>query len=162
MASSAPKAVQLSVRVPTKALGMSFISLIVKPLAYLGLPSYLLHRLSKSSPRTRYYICNVLYVCCLGFCSFLGFSAAFPLYLLGRRYDVNFIVARTFYAIFSRLSGLRIIVEGEEHLQTRPCVFVVNHQSMIDVLCLGRCVASPTYLLHGLISRTVCSRREPK
>jgi len=56
---------------------------------------------------------------------------------MGRRYDVNYVVARTFYAIFSRLAGLRIVVEGEEHLQTRPCVFIGNHQSMVDILCLG-------------------------
>jgi len=123
--------------VPTKTLSMSFISLIVKPLAYLGLPSYLLLRLSKSSPLTRYYICNFLYICSISFCSSLGFSSAIPLSLMGRRYDVNYVVARTFYAIFSRLAGLRIVVEGEEHLQTRPCVFIGNHQSMVDILCLG-------------------------
>ena len=147
--SSVPKLALLSV--PTKALSMSFISLIVKPLAYLGLPSYLLHRLSKSSPLTRFYICNFLYLCSISFCSSLGFLSAIPLSLMGRRYDVNYVVARSFYAIFNRLSGLRIVVEGEEHLQTRPCILIGNHQSMIDVFCLGRCVASPIHLLHGLI-----------
>lgn len=122
---------------------MSFLSLILKPLAYLGLPAYLLHRFSRTSPLLRYHLHNILYVCSLSFCSTLGFCVAFPLSLVGRRYDVNYVVARTFYAIFSRLVGIEIIVEGQEHLNTRPCVFVGNHQSMLDVLCLGRCVTSP-------------------
>ncbi|KAI9513304.1 hypothetical protein F5148DRAFT_991225 [Russula earlei] len=116
---------------------MSFVSLIVKPLAYLGLPAYLIHRLSQTSPLVRYYVRVISYVCSLGFCSAVGFCAALPLSLVGRRYDVNFVVARTFYAIFSRLSGIQVVVDGEEHLQVRPCVFLGNHQTMLDVLYLG-------------------------
>lgn len=136
--SSVPKEALL--RVATKPHRMSLLSLILKPLAYLGLPAYILHRLSRTSPLIRYHIHNILFVCSLSFCSTLGFSVALPLSLVGRRYDVNYVVARTFYAIFGRLVGLKIIVEGEEYLQTRPCVFVGNHQTMLDVLCLGRCV----------------------
>ncbi len=122
---------------------MSFSALILKPLAYLGPPIYLLHRLSLTSPLISYYIRNILYICSVGFCSTVGFCAAAPLTLLGRRFDVNYIVARTFYATFSRLSGLQVVVEGEEHLKTCPCVLVGNHQSMLDLLYLGRYVASP-------------------
>jgi lysophosphatidate acyltransferase len=126
-----------------QAPSMLFSALILKPLAYFGLPVYVLHRLSQTSPLVRYYIRNILYICSVGLCSTVGFCAAVPLTLLGRRYDVNYIVARTFYATFGRLSGLRVVVEGEEHLNTRPCVLVGNHQSMLDLLYLGRCAASP-------------------
>lgn len=35
-------------------------------------------------------------------------------------------------------TGVRFeIVEGEEHLSTRPCVLIGNHQSELDVLLLG-------------------------
>ena len=156
MLCSAPKTALLSVL--TRPHNMSLIALILKPVAYFGLPAYLLHRLSQTSPLARYYIRNILYFCSLSFCSTLGFCTALPLSLIGRRYDVNYVVARTFYAIFSRLSGLRIVVEGEEHLQMRPCVFVGNHQSMLDVFCLGRCVVFPVCLLPILIVRIVCSR----
>jgi lysophosphatidate acyltransferase len=122
---------------------MLFSTLILKPLAYFGLPVYLLHRLSQTSPRIRYYIRNILYVCSVGFCSIVGFCAAVPLTLLGRRYDLNYIVARTFYATFGGLSGLRIVVEGEEHLKTQPCVLAGNHQSMLDLLYMGRYAAGP-------------------
>jgi hypothetical protein len=160
MASFVPKVAQLSL--PTKALSMSFVSLIVKPLAYLGLPSYLLHRLSWSSPHIRYHTCNILFACSVGICSSLAVCAAFPLYLLGRRYDVNYFFVHTFCYIFSKLIGIRVVVEGEEHLQRRPCVLLGNHQTMLDLFFSGRCVASPIYLLHGLISWTVRSPWEPE
>jgi lysophosphatidate acyltransferase len=121
---------------------MSFSTLILKPLAYFGLPVYILHRLSQTSPLIRYYIRNILFICSVGFSSTVAFCAAVPLTLLGRRYDVNYIAARTFYATFGSLSGLRVLVEGEEHLKTRPCVLVGNHQSMLDLLYIGRCAAS--------------------
>jgi len=141
MASSAPKAALLIV--PRNPHTMYIVSLILKPLAYFGLPAYLIHRLSQTSPLVRYYVRSIFYVCSLGFYSTLGFCAALPLSLMGRRYDVNYVVARTFYAIFSRLSGIKIVVEGEEHLQMRPCVFIGNHQ---------------TSQLSDLIVRVACSQ----
>ncbi|KAH9980010.1 hypothetical protein BGW80DRAFT_1220903 [Lactifluus volemus] len=126
---------------------MSFVLLIVKALAYVGLPFYLLYRTSQSSPLTRYYLFNTLYLSTVGFCSSVAFCSALPLYLLGRRYDVNFVFARTFYPIFSRLSGLRIVVEGKEHLQVRPCVFIGNHQSMMDVFPVAALIPRGTRVM---------------
>src|SRR5712691_9709928 len=140
MLCSVPKTALLSVS--TRPHNMSLITLILKPVAYFGLPAYLLHRLSQTSPLARYYIRSIFYFCSITFCSTLGFCSSFPLSLVGRRYDVNYVVARTFYALFSRLSGIQIVVEGEEHLQMRPCVLVGNHQSMLYVHVLGRCVVS--------------------
>src|SRR5712671_3984478 len=100
MASSAPKAALLIVpRNPHHS--MYIVSLILKPLAYVGLPAYLIHRLSQTSPLVRYYVRTIFYVCSLGLCSTLGFCTALPLSFIGRRYDVNYVVARTFYALFS-------------------------------------------------------------
>src|SRR5579863_10072206 len=141
MPSSAPKVAPLSVL--TKPQNMSFIALILKPVAYLGLPAYFLHRLSQTSPLARYYVRTALYILSLSFCSTVGFCTALPLSLLGRRHDVNYVVARTFYAIFSRLSDIHIVVDDEENLQMGPCVFVGNHQSMLDVHFLGRCASVP-------------------
>jgi putative phosphoserine phosphatase/1-acylglycerol-3-phosphate O-acyltransferase len=36
-----------------------------------------------------------------------------------------------------RCAGLRVRVTGSEHLRARPAVFVVNHQSQIDVIVAG-------------------------
>ena len=119
---------------------MSVLSLLIRPIAYLGLPAYLLHRLSASSPVARYYVRLSLYISTLGLVSAWGAIASVAMSLAGRRYDVNYVVARTFYAIASRVMGIKISVEGAEHLETRPAVFVGNHQSMLDILYLGRYV----------------------
>lgn len=47
-------------------------------------------------------------------------------------------VARAFHYTMALTTGVRFeIVEGEEYLQTRPCVLIGNHQSELDVLLLG-------------------------
>jgi HAD superfamily hydrolase (TIGR01490 family) len=38
----------------------------------------------------------------------------------------------------SMLAGLRLDVRGAEHLETRPAVFLFNHQSQLDVLILAK------------------------
>lgn len=61
--------------------------------------------------------------------------------LIGRRFDINWVVARSFYAVVSRALDIRFEVEGEEHLQRNGAsVLMGNHQSMLDILYLGRYV----------------------
>ncbi|CCM01751.1 uncharacterized protein FIBRA_03817 [Fibroporia radiculosa] len=116
----------------------SLLSGLVKPLAYVSLPVFALHTLSQSSPIARYYVRLTLYLSTLGVCSAWGVVCAVGMSLVGRRLDTFFVVARSFYALASRALDIRLVVEGEEHLQTRPAVLVGNHQSMLDILYLGR------------------------
>ena len=58
--------------------------------------------------------------------------------LVGRRFDTNYIVARTFHAIIGKTLDLRVELEGEEILDTRPGILMLNHQSMLDILVVGR------------------------
>lgn len=118
----------------------SLLSGIVKPLAYASIPVFVLHTLAQSSPIARYYVRLAVYISTLGVCSAWGMICAVGMSLIGRKLDVFFVVGRSFYALASRTIGIKLIVEGEEHLQTRPAVFVGNHQSMLDILYLGRCV----------------------
>jgi len=58
--------------------------------------------------------------------------------LMGRRNDVNYVVARTFYLIAGRLLDVKIEVEGEEHIRNvGSAVYIGNHQSMLDLFFLG-------------------------
>lgn len=57
--------------------------------------------------------------------------------LVGRKYDVNYVVARTFYAVAGKALGISIVIEGEEYLNTKPAVLMQNHQSMLDILFVG-------------------------
>ena len=58
--------------------------------------------------------------------------------LIGRPTDVNNVVAWIFYILAGRALDIKVEVEGEENMNTRPAVFMVNHQSILDVLVIGR------------------------
>lgn len=117
---------------------MSFLALLIKPLAYISVPVIVLRTIASASPVGRYYAQLTIYLGTLAVVSTWGVFVAVGMTLVGRRHDVNYVVARSFYAIASRVLDIRVEVEGEEHLQTCPVVMVGNHQSMLDILYLGR------------------------
>ncbi|KAH9899552.1 1-acylglycerol-3-phosphate O [Cubamyces lactineus] len=117
---------------------MSVLAAIVKPLAYISLPVFALHTLANANPLARYYVRIGIYLSVLGVSSIWGVICSIGMGLIGRRFDVFYVVARSFYHLASRAVGIRLIVEGEEYLETRPSVLVGNHQSMLDILYLGR------------------------
>lgn len=116
---------------------MSVFSLI-KPLAYISVPVFVLHTLSNASPIARYYVRLGLYLSTLGVCSIWGAIVAVGMNVIGERFNTNWVVARSFYALTSRMFDIKLVVEGEEYLDTRPSILVGNHQSMLDILYLGR------------------------
>lgn len=123
-----------------EASTMSVLASIIKPLVYVSLPVFALKTFADSNPFARYYVRVGLYLSTLGVCSIWGVICSITMGIAGRRFDVFYVIARSFYFIASRVIGIRLIVEGEEHLDTRPAVLVGNHQSMLDILYLGRCV----------------------
>lgn len=116
---------------------MSVLS-VIKPLAYLSLPVFALHTLSNVSPVARYYVRLGVYLSTLGIASMWGILVALGMNIVGETYNVNYVVARSFYNMVNRALGIKVVVEGEEHLDTRPAVLVGNHQSMLDIIYLGR------------------------
>ncbi|KAH9442997.1 hypothetical protein MJO28_014329 [Puccinia striiformis f. sp. tritici] len=109
--------------------------------------SFLLAPLLISSPfstRSRYYLRMVAYVVGLAIGSLTGVIAGLivPIVRPSWRKNIQWLVARTFYNLVGPVIGWEFIVEGEEYLD--PCyrgeshVLVGNHQSMIDILYLGR------------------------
>lgn len=125
---------------------MSFLALVVKPLAYISLPVLLFRSIANTSPVGRYYWRVGLFLGSLAVVSTWGIVVAVGMTLVGRRHDVNYVVARTFYALVSHVLELEVEVEGEEYLQTRPAVMVGNHQSMLDILWLAR--SAPSVVFH--------------
>lgn len=117
---------------------MCILACIVKPLAYISLPLIVFRSIASSSPTGRYYWRLTVFLGSLVVASTWGVVVAVGMTLVGHRNDVNFVVARTFYAVASYALDITVEVEGEEHLQTRPAVMVGNHQSMLDILYLGR------------------------
>jgi lysophosphatidate acyltransferase len=111
---------------------------LIKSLAYISLPVFALHTLSNASPIARYYVRATIYLSLLGVSSIWGGIVAVSFNVVGERYNTNWLVARTFYFFTSRILGITIDVEGSEYLETRPSVLIGNHQSMLDILYLGR------------------------
>ncbi|KAJ7129175.1 1-acylglycerol-3-phosphate O-acyltransferase [Mycena epipterygia] len=128
---------------------MAALLSLLKTVAYASLPLIAL----QSSPRGRYYTRTIAYVGAVGFVATLGSLYAVGLSLVGRRFDVNYVVARTFYAFAGTILGFRIEVEGEEWLQdsndggARPAVIMVNHQSMLDLIPVGRLMPRRTSIM---------------
>lgn len=76
---------------------------------------------------------------------------AASLALVGRQYDVNWVVARSFYLVVRPLLGLEVVVEMEGDTgeagaiaaakllaEEKPAVLMMNHQSMLDMLLIGK------------------------
>lgn len=134
---------------------MSFLASVVKPLAYISLPVLLFRSIANTSPVGRYYWRASIFLGSLVVVSTWGIVVAVGMTLIGRRHDVNYVVARTFYNLVSRVLEIKVEVEGEEYLQTRPAVMVGNHQSMLDILYLGRSAFS--YSLSWFVLNSVRS-----
>jgi lysophosphatidate acyltransferase len=122
---------------------MSFYStmaLISKLVSYTaGVSFLLLALLSPRSRKARCYLNTILYMGSMGFCSVFGIVISIILsFVPGQRLNINYYVARTFYALAGSLTGIRFKLEGYEHFaQNQPAVLVGNHQSSMDILYLG-------------------------
>ena len=122
----------------TRLPRMWIVTALFKPLAYVSVPYLLLKYATDSNPTARYYFRVVVYYSALGFCSVWGMIVAAGMSLAGHRFDINWVVARSFYTLAGKLLDIKFVVEGEEHLDTRPAILVGNHQSVLDILFLGR------------------------
>lgn len=120
---------------------MSFLVSLFKPLAYLSIPVLFLRSLSNSSPIARYYIRALAYAGTLASVGTGCIFAAIGYSFMGSKYDVNNFVAKVFYTTVSWVFNIRVEVEGEEYLNNRPAILMANHQSMLDVIVIGRYVS---------------------
>jgi len=116
---------------------MSFLVSIFKPLAYISLPIILVRSIAASSPVGRYYTRMVVFVGALVTVTSCGILVAAGMSLIGRSTDANSVISKLFYALVGRAFDIKVEVEGEQHLNTRPAVFMVNHQSILDTLVVG-------------------------
>ncbi|RAL02302.1 1-acylglycerol-3-phosphate O-acyltransferase SLC1 [Aspergillus ibericus CBS 121593] len=71
-------------------------------------------------------------------CATYGVVASIVLRLAGYGRISQWATARSFKWVMRYTTGVRFnVIEGAEHLTTRPAVFIGNHQSELDVLMLG-------------------------
>ncbi|KAJ2611723.1 1-acylglycerol-3-phosphate O-acyltransferase [Coemansia sp. RSA 1365] len=100
------------------------------------------------SRKIGYYRRMIHFALCALVASSSGILAAPAMWLCGKRASVNWVVARTFYYTTRIVLGISVEIEGEEILQrASPCVLAGNHQSMFDVIMLGRVFPKQTVML---------------
>ncbi|PVU96476.1 hypothetical protein BB561_001150 [Smittium simulii] len=58
-------------------------------------------------------------------------------FFIGKRASLNWFTGRVFYNVSSLLLEYSVEIEGMEHLDKQPYVFIGNHQSMLDLVWLG-------------------------
>lgn len=112
--------------------------MLIEGVLLVGATAAVANYASTKSPAASYYAHLTIYFICLLICSAWGILATPFMLLIGRGYDIQWLVARSFYELTSRWLGITMTVEGWEHLETRPAIFIGNHQSMLDILLLGR------------------------
>lgn len=80
----------------------------------------------------QYTLGMAVYGTLLAITSIIATIEAIILAICGKRFNVDFYVARTFYYLCSPIIGWHIEMEGEEHLwnlaTTGPAVILGNHQ----------------------------------
>ncbi|KAJ3129468.1 1-acylglycerol-3-phosphate O-acyltransferase [Nowakowskiella sp. JEL0407] len=80
--------------------------------------------------------------------STFGILTGIILYPLGLGYHVNIYTGRFYAMLVSKFLGIEYRIEGWEHLDSRrPCVFVANHQSSLDVASIGSCFPKNTVIM---------------
>jgi lysophosphatidate acyltransferase len=115
---------------------MAFLLLaIIKPLAYISLPILILRSIS---PKARYYINVGIYLGTMAVASSCGATLGLLMFAVRLKFDLNAFIARAFYTLAGRVLAIQVTIENPEYLDTRPAVLMANHQSMLDVLVLGK------------------------
>ena len=116
------------------------MSFIMKSMVYVSISLFIVQQIAvqQTPSPLRYYARLIVYTSTLATVASYSFVAALVMTLLGRPCDTNHLGTHLFYSIVNILLGLKVEIEGEEYLETKPAVYMSNHQSMVDVLILGR------------------------
>ncbi|KAJ7690123.1 1-acyl-sn-glycerol-3-phosphate-acyltransferase [Mycena rosella] len=95
----------------------------------------------------RYLVRTGVYFIILSLGGVAGTSVSLALAVAGRRFEAGPLVTRTFHHFVGWLLGLRVELEGAEHLATQPAVLMLNHQSALDVWLLGGFIHTRTSVM---------------
>lgn len=105
---------------------------------YLGLTTSLFTLSFFGSSTSSFYARLLASYLALTLCAFYGVLASILLRLVGLQHSAQWATARAFKYTMALLIGVRFeILSGRKYLETRPAVFVGNHQTALDVLLLG-------------------------
>ncbi|KAF7330229.1 1-acyl-sn-glycerol-3-phosphate acyltransferase [Mycena venus] len=86
----------------------------------------------------RYCLRTGFYLVTLAFWGIASTPLSCAFAVLGRRFEAGSLVTRLFSRFVGWALDLRVEFDGAEHLTTQPAVFMLNHQSALDIWLLGR------------------------
>lgn len=84
---------------------------------------------SRLRGKTRFYTKLVISTTALFICLSYGLILSLSKKLMGRNDTSMWSTCRLYAGIVSKVTGIRIVIDGVEQLQTKPAVFVMNHQT---------------------------------
>ena len=117
---------------------MSFFSYLASGVSSFVVLTLSLFALGQKVPRAAFVARCLASYASLLLCATYGVIASIVLRLVGYGRVSQWATARSFKWVMRLTTGVQFdIVEGKEHLTTRPAVFIGNHQSELDVLMLG-------------------------
>jgi lysophosphatidate acyltransferase len=116
------------------------MSFYLKTAAIASAPIVFVRVMSGKSTSLTYYVRLTLYLTSLATVATCAAFVALTMSLVGKKHDVNWVISKAFYGVTSMLLDVHVEIEGEEHLETKPAVVMMNHQSMLDILFFGKCV----------------------
>ncbi|KAJ1926254.1 1-acylglycerol-3-phosphate O-acyltransferase [Tieghemiomyces parasiticus] len=94
---------------------------------------------SRLSSHVNFFTRQIIYIAILVVACVSGICSSFLLVPLGRRVAINYVVARSFKHLARVFLGVRTEIIGAENFPNmdQPCVYVLNHQSSLDLIALG-------------------------
>lgn len=117
---------------------MSVLSYIASGISSFVVVTVSLFALGQKVPRAAFIARCLASYGSLVLCAFYGVIASIVLRLVGYGRVSQWATARSFKWVMRYTTGVQFnVIEGSEHLSTRPAVFIGNHQSELDVLMLG-------------------------
>ncbi|KAL4879035.1 hypothetical protein BJY04DRAFT_105112 [Aspergillus karnatakaensis] len=117
---------------------MSLLSYITTAVGLYTAVIISLYVVGQKMPRAAFFARCLAAYGSLIFCALYGVIASIVLRLVGYGRISQWATARSFKWVMRITTGVWFdIVEGQEHLTTRPAVIIGNHQSELDVLMLG-------------------------
>lgn len=123
---------------------MSVLSYIASGISSFVVVTASLFALGQKVPRAAFIARCLAAYGSLVVCACYGVIASIVLRLVGYGRVSQWATARSFKWVMRYTTGVQFdVIEGAEYLNTRPAVFIGNHQSELDVLMLG--VIFPPY-----------------
>ncbi|KAJ1552965.1 1-acylglycerol-3-phosphate O-acyltransferase [Cladochytrium tenue] len=103
----------------------------------------------RASRRVRFYVRMLLFMFTIALASLLGLFSVPYLATTGKLRDANSYIAAYFRILARWLLNATVRVDGREHLTPeRPAVFLVNHQSEMDMVVMANIIPKDTVILN--------------